>query len=168
MPRVNTWSRAAPGGGVTAPARMALQLGTFPAGSTLERVLFSFILQQNTFYGGNIATTGSSGMYFGVINRAVSLGPPDFDPPSSPGADWLWAMLMSIEVIPIRWASAAEFRVQWSSPKEGFSTESRRHNGLLESQAVWLVSRSMSVLNSGNPTWFSAGWGSVLYSQLTP
>lgn len=147
---------------------MALRLGDFPAGSTLERVLFSFILQQNVFYGGNTATTGSSGMYFGVVARAISLGAPTFDPQSTPAADWLWAQLLSIEPIQVKWTSAEEYRIQWSSPKEGFETQSRRHNDLAEGQTVWLVSRPVSVLGSGFPTWFSAGWGSVLYSELSP
>lgn len=168
MARSYNWSRGASGADDSTGARAALQLGDFPAGSTLEKVVFGFLLLQNVFYGGITSVARYGALAIGVVPRAVSLGPPTFDPQSSPNADWLWAGVFAMEVVPIRSTSIEEYRVQFSSPKEQLETTTRRHNSLAESQRVWLMSQPLGALDSGFPLWSTNAYGSVLYSENSP
>lgn len=168
MPRTNTWNRRSSAAVINDNGRVALQLGDFPAGSTLERVIFGYIIRQEVFYGGVTAAARAGGLAFGVVAQAVSAGTPAFDPVTQPTADWLWAGLSTIEVLPIKNASEEEYRTMFTSPREQLQTETRRHNGLAEAQRVWFVSQALSILDSGFPVWRAATYGSVLYSQLSP
>lgn len=168
MARIYTWSRGASGGEDATGARATLLLGEFPAGSTLEKVVFGFHLLQNVFYGGNTSVARYGALAIGVVPRAVSAGPPAFDPQSAPTQDWLWAGVFAMEVVEIRSTSNVEYRCQFSSPKEQLETTTRRHNDLAEPQRIWLTSQPLGALDSGFPLWAVNAYGSVLYSQLAP
>jgi hypothetical protein len=148
--------------------RVALRLGDFPAGSTLERTIWGYIIRQEVFYGGNTGVPRAGGLAFGVIVLPVSAGTPTVDPVSSPASDWLWAGLSTIEVLQIKSATVEEYRCMFTSPREQLETQSRRHNGSGESHRVWFVSQPLSILDSQFPQWRAATYGSVLYSELSP
>lgn len=168
MPRINTWSRASSAAVINDNGRVTLRLGDFPAGSTLERVIFGYIIRQEVFYGGNTGVPRAGGLAFGVVTLPVSAGAPTFDPVSTPAADWLWAGLSTIEVLQIKSASEEEYRCMFTSPREQLQSETRRHNASGESTRVWFVSQPLSILDSGFPQWRAAVYGSVLYSELSP
>lgn len=168
MPRTHTWSRASNGQTITTGGRFALALGDFPAGSTLERVVFGYYIRQNAFYGGLTPGPRSLHLRIGVIAQAVSAGTPDIDPAAPTTADWLWAGLVVADVIPLRFMSDKEYHVAFSSPPEQLETQSRRHNGLGESQRVWLCTSPISERDSGFDSWSATSYGSTLYSQLSP
>lgn len=168
MPRVYNWSRGADGGEDSSGARATLKLGDFPAGSTLEKVIFGFHLLQNVFYGGTTAVARYGALAIGVVPRAVSLGAPAFDPQSAPTADWLWCGVFQMEAVQIRSTCAEEYRVEFKSPPQQLETTTRRHNSLGEAQRVWLTTQPLGALDSGFPLWAVNSFGSVLYSELTP
>lgn len=168
MPRVNTWSRSSAGVANGDGSRITLRLGDFPAGSTMERLIFGFVILQDVFYGGITAPARAGALVVGAVALPVSAGVPTFDPVSSPTADWLWTGIFPFEAIPMKWASEEEYRSQFSSPKEQLQSESRRHNGSGETMRVYFVTQAMSLIDSGFTTWRCAVYGSVLYSELSP
>jgi len=168
MARVYNWSRGADGGEDSSGGRATLKLGDFPAGSTLERVIFGFHLLQNVFYGGITSVARYGALAIGVVPRAVSLGAPAFDPQSAPNEDWLFAGVFQMEAVDIRSTSIEEYRVEFKSPKEQLEVTTRRHNGLAEPQRVWLTTQPLGALDSGFPLWATNSYGSVLYSENSP
>jgi len=168
LPRTYSWSRSADGAPFTGSQRPALKLGDFPDGSTLERVIFGFTIQQDVFYGGLTSAAANGWMAIGVIARPVSSGAPTFDPASAPTEDWLWVGLSVLEVVQLKRMSEEEYRTQLTSPKEQLQTETRRHNSSGESQRVWFVAQPIDTLDSGFPNWLAIVQGSVLYSELSP
>jgi hypothetical protein len=168
VPRVYSWSRSADGAPFSGSQRPTLRLGDFPAGSTLERVIFSYVILQDVFYGGLTAPPDNGWLAYGVVALPVSAGAPAFDPASSPAADWLFVGLGVLETQQLRFMSPEEYRVQLTGPKRPLETESRRHNGLAEPQRVWFVAQPVDALNSGFPVWRAITQGGVLYSELSP
>lgn len=168
MARTYTWSRT---GGFSSSAvggRIQLLLGTWPAGATFERVIFGFNIRQDVFYGGITAPPTRLHLQMGVLSTAVSAPVPDIDPLGTPNADWLWAGLISADVIPLHFASKEEYRIQFASPPEQLESVTRRHNGLAESQRVHLLTVPTSTLDSAFPLWSASSYGSVLYSENSP
>jgi len=168
LARTYNWSRGASGTDDSTGARAILLLGQFPAGSTLEKVIFGFHLLQNVFSGGITSVARYGALAIGVVPRALSAGAPNFDPQSAPTQDWLWAGVFAMEVCEIRSTSESEYRCQFTSPKEQLETTTRRHNSLAEPQRVWLCSQPLGALDSGFPLWSTNAYGSVLYSELAP
>lgn len=166
MAREYEWSRASSGQTITTGGRFGLPLGDFPAGSTLERVIFGYNIRQEAFYGGPTAGPRGTHLRLGVIAVALSSGIPDIDPAAPTTADWLWAGLVAAEVIQLRYASKQEYVFRFVSPAEQLETITRRHNGLAESQRVYLVTSPIGERDSGFPSWSATVYGSVLYSYL--
>jgi hypothetical protein len=131
-------------------------------------VIFSYIILQDVFYGGLTAAPDNGWLAYGVVALPVSAGAPAFDPASSPAAVWLFVGLGTIETQQLRFMSPEEYRVQLVGPKRPLETETRRHNGLSESQRVWFVAQPVSALNSGFPVWRAIVQGGVLYSEPGP
>lgn len=161
-----TWSRASSGQSLVGSGRFGLPLGDFPAGSTLERVIFGYSIRQTAFYGGRRGGPVSTHLRLGVIAAPLSSGVPNVDPGAPTTADWLWAGLINAEIVPLRQTIKEEYLFRWASPAEQLETVTRRKNNLAEPQRVYLVTSPIEERGSGFADWSATTYGSVLYSHL--
>lgn len=165
MARTYTWVRGVQLAGFSPNNRVRFFTGTYPPGSTLERVIFSFALWQDCVEGSPQAPPRKTVQLWGLTVQPFNTPNIDTDPGQDPSRDWLWAGLVSAEILPLRWTGPHEYRVQFKSDNGQFGTESRRRNDSGGGNRVWLVSDALPGLESGRSLWEGVGWISLLYSQ---
>lgn len=165
MARTYSWARGVVAFGTTAQGRARIQGPTYPPGSTLERVIFGYSLWHD-FCAESFPFPPTKLVHLvGLISVDSGAANPDFDPGNTPGADWLWAGMISAKIEPLRVATQDDYRVQFATPAGQLETITRRTNSSGGADRIWLITDQLGSLGAGDNNWEGVAYISVLYSQ---
>lgn len=158
------WARLGQTPTITAGGRARFLCGNVPTGSTLERLIFGFMLWNHVFWGGDSPLPGSLAITAGVLCVDNGVAAPDIDPESSPTSDWIWTGLIVAEVVPQHSSSIQDYRLRYSTPTVQLESGSRRINPFANSMRPLILTTPLEVSPHYNVAWQGRSYASTLYS----
>jgi hypothetical protein len=100
----------------------------------------------------------------GLLSVDVGDPQPDIDPGNTPGADWLWAGMVTATIEPLTVATEDDYRVIFASPPQQLETTTRRTNRTGGSDRIWLITDQLTALSAGDDLWQGVSYISLLYT----